>query len=169
MIGLNERKAIHVAAGAGLMFLTYVAQPYLLPILFVLFIVFLLVMHESKEGVMKFLLPGLAAPTVNYVAGLCIALPLLEMNEFRAVLVALALSDSFAALFGKHHPIKRMSNGKSLGGAFAFFATCLLTFLFLPFPTFLIFALALSLIELLTPLDDNLTIPVSGAILLYFL
>lgn len=169
MIGLIERKAIHIAAGIGLMLLTYIAQSYLLPFFFLLFITSLFVVHESREGFLRSLLPGLAAPTLNYVAGLCIALPLLEMNEFRAVLVALALSDSSAALFGKKYPIKAFSNGKSLGGSIAFFSTCLLTFLFLPFPAFLIFSLALTIIESLSPLDDNLLVPISGALLLHLL
>jgi len=85
-------------------------------------------------------------------------------------LVALALLDSVTTLAGLRYGKHRIFNGKSWEGTLAGIAgTIPALLLFLTVPGALAAAVTAGLIELLSPVDDNLLIPVGVCTLLTFL
>jgi dolichol kinase len=82
-------------------------------------------------------------------------------------LVALALLDSVTTLAGLRYGKHRIFNGKSWEGTLAGIAgTIPALLLFLTVPGALVAAVTTGLIELFSPVDDNLLIPVGVCILL---
>jgi len=82
-------------------------------------------------------------------------------------LVALAVLDSVTTLVGVRFGRHRIYNGKSCEGTLAGIAVTVLAFIpFLTVPGAFVAAVIAGIIELFTPVDDNLVIPVGVCILL---
>jgi dolichol kinase len=82
-------------------------------------------------------------------------------------LIALAVLDSITTLAGKRFGRHRIYNGKSWEGTLSGIVVTVLALLpFLTFPGALISAVIAGSIELLSPVDDNLMIPVGVCVLL---
>jgi dolichol kinase len=82
-------------------------------------------------------------------------------------LVALAILDSVTTLAGLRYGKHRIFNGKSWEGTFAGIAgTIPALLLFLTAPGAVVVAITAGLIELFSPVDDNLLIPAGVCVLL---
>ncbi len=82
-------------------------------------------------------------------------------------LVSLAVLDGAATLAGSRFGRTRIYNGKSGEGTITgIFVTFLILLLFIPIFGALVIAVVAGIIELFSPVDDNLTIPVGICILL---
>jgi phytol kinase len=88
---------------------------------------------------------------------------------FIAVLV-LSLLDSMTTIFGRRFGKREILHGKTLEGSAAgvIITAAMLLFLLSPAAAFIV-ALTAGIVELLSPVDDNLTIPVSVCIVLSIL
>ena len=91
-------------------------------------------------------------------------------------LLIMSISDSFAALIGKKYGHTKIYNGKTLEGSFSFLvSTIIILSIFsvnLSLHALVLISIIVTLVELFSfyRLNDNLTIPLSSAILLqYFL
>jgi dolichol kinase len=81
--------------------------------------------------------------------------------------VSLAVLDGVATIAGTRFGRNRIYNGKSLEGTIAaIIVTFLVLLLVLPAPGALVVAVVAGIIEMFSPVDDNLVIPVSICILL---
>jgi len=91
-------------------------------------------------------------------------------NSFLAGAISLVIGDLFASLFGKNFGSYRAFNGKSLEGSIAFFipSFLILLLIFSPFKAFLL-ALIGTIIEFLFDREENLVLPLSIALISYFL
>jgi dolichol kinase len=82
-------------------------------------------------------------------------------------LVSLAVLDGVATIAGIRFGRTRISNGKSVEGTVAgIFVTFLVLLLLISIPGALIVAVIAGIIEMFSPVDDNLVIPVSICLLL---
>ena len=89
-----------------------------------------------------------------------------------ASLLVMTISDSFAAIIGIKYGRTKIYHNSSLEGSFAFFlCTLLILNIFIPtlnFINIIIIAVLVTVIELISThnINDNLTIPISSAILI---
>jgi dolichol kinase len=82
-------------------------------------------------------------------------------------LVSLAVLDGVATIAGTRFGRNRIYNGKSLEGtAAAIIITFLVLLLVMPAPGAFVVAVIAGIIEMFSPVDDNLVIPISICILL---
>jgi phytol kinase len=82
-------------------------------------------------------------------------------------LVSLAVLDGVATIVGTRFGRTRIYNGKSWEGTGSgIIVTFLILLLFIPVPEALIVAVVAGILELFSPVDDNLVIPVSICLLL---
>lgn len=89
-------------------------------------------------------------------------------------LLIMSISDSFAALIGVRYGITKIYNNKSLEGSFAFLVcTYIILLIFFNINIFLLLFISviITLVELFSfyRLNDNLTIPISAALLLQYI
>jgi dolichol kinase len=85
-------------------------------------------------------------------------------------LVSLAVLDGVATIAGIRFGRTRIYNGKSLEGTLAgIFVTFLVLLLFISIPGAFFVAVVAGIIEMFSPIDDNLVIPVSICVLLTFI
>ena len=83
-------------------------------------------------------------------------------------LVTIAVLDSVATLVGIRYGKRRVYNGKSWEGTIAGIVVTILVLLpFLTVPGAVVVSVIAGLIELFSPIDDNLVVPVSVCILLF--
>lgn len=82
----------------------------------------------------------------------------------------LTLGDPIAAIVGHYFPLMRIWQQKSLGGSLANFLICLsIGNLFFPFKIAILGAISATLAELLSPIDDAISVSLCSAVILYFL
>jgi phytol kinase len=82
-------------------------------------------------------------------------------------LVSLAVLDGVASIAGTRFGRNRIYNGKSLEGTIAgIIITFVVLLLVMPVPGALVVAVSAGIIEMFSPIDDNLVIPISICILL---
>tara|TARA_B110000014_G_scaffold261546_1_gene253484 strand:- start:1180 stop:1662 length:483 start_codon:yes stop_codon:yes gene_type:complete len=92
-----------------------------------------------------------------------------------ASLLVMSISDSFAAIIGIKYGKTKIYKNKSLEGSFAFLgATLIILSFFVPglsIPGLIFISITLTFVELLSfhLLNDNLTIPISSAIMIQYL
>ena len=110
-------------------------------------------------------LPGKGALYFAVSALTCVVLFTVRVTV--PALVSLAVLDGVAAIAGIRFGRTRIYNGKSAEGAVSgIIVTFLVLLLFLPVYGALIVALVAGILEMFSPVDDNLVIPVSICILL---
>ncbi|MFA4877596.1 MAG: hypothetical protein WC586_09285 [Methanoregula sp.] len=113
-------------------------------------------------------LPGKGA--LYFAVGALTTVILFPVTVAVPALVTVAVLDCVATLVGVRYGRTRISNGKSLEGtAAAIIVTALCLVPFLTIPGAAVVAVLAGLIELLSPVDDNLVIPVAVSLLLVFL
>jgi len=98
-----------------------------------------------------------------------------DKSIIMASLLTMSIADSFAAIIGIKYGVTRIYNKKSLEGSFVFF---IISFLILnifissiSITISILIALIVTLVELFSfdYIDDNITIPISCALLIKFL
>jgi phytol kinase len=110
-------------------------------------------------------LPGKGAIFFAVSALACIIL--FPVTTVVPALVALSVLDSVTTLAGIRFGRHRITNGKSWEGTLSGIATTVIALLpFLTLPGALVASVVAGIIELLSPLDDNLLIPVGVCLLL---
>ncbi|RME80119.1 MAG: hypothetical protein D6769_00425 [Methanobacteriota archaeon] len=149
--------------------------------LFALTIAYSLLLYASTMGWVKLLyifirknelFPGSGA--LYYVASLLFiaSYPHTTLPVFAAALLALAMGDGFSTLCG-NLPIEKhkLFNGKSLEGSFGGLVVLFLAYAVAGYPLIVSVALSLAyaLVELLSPIDDNITVPLTIAILAFYI
>jgi len=98
--------------------------------------------------------------------GIILPLLLLPPRVAVSIVLILAIGDSFSTLIGKFYGKHRIGN-KSLEGSIAFFlSTLFVTLSILPLEDGIMLSFAGTLIELFSPYNDNLSLPI-GLTLLY--
>jgi len=124
-----------------------------------------LISHIVNEVERPGVVPGEGA-LLFFVSSL-ICLVLFPTPVVVPAVLALAVSDGISAIAGARYGRTRIRNGKSVEGALAgFAATAVVLLLVLPtFPAFLAAAVA-SAVEIISPVDDNLVIPVAVCVVL---
>jgi len=118
---------------------------------------------ERKDAI-----PGKGA--IYFAISCLFCLIFFEKDIVVPAIAALAILDSIATIIGLRYGRNRIPNGKSLEGSFAGIVVTLLALLFVLPP---IQALAASfvagVVEIFSPVDDNLTIPVAICLLLLYI
>jgi dolichol kinase len=113
-------------------------------------------------------LPGKGA--LYFAVGALVTVILVPVQVAVPALVTVAVLDGIATMVGVRYGKNRIFNGKSLEGtAAAIIITAVFLLPFLTVPGVMIVAILAGLIELLSPIDDNLVIPVVVALLLTIL
>jgi phytol kinase len=158
---LDHTTAMAVLAGGlffGLIIIDLILRGYTLPIF---------------SGVVNYVdrsdpLPGKGALYFAVSALTCVILFPVEIVV--PALISLAVLDSVATIAGIRFGRTRIYNGKSLEGTLAgIFVTFLVLLLFISIPGAFIVAVVAGIIEMFSPIDDNLVIPVSICLLLTFI
>ncbi len=112
-----------------------------------------------------------AAPgkgTLRFIEGSTIALLLFDVHTVFLAILVLAFGDSFSTVVGIGFGKKKVYGGKSLEGTIAFFLASLAITLPFASPTAAILvSIAGALVELLSPIDDNLAIPPAAGLVIY--
>jgi dolichol kinase len=110
-------------------------------------------------------LPGRGALTFAVSSLFCVIF--FEKAVVVPAIIALAVLDGTATIVGYYYGRIKVINGKTLEGSLAGMAVCFTALLpFLPLPEAVLAVLVAGIVELISPLDDNLLIPVSVCILL---
>jgi len=113
-------------------------------------------------------LPGKGA--LYFAVGALVTVILFPVQVAVPALVTVAVLDGVATLVGVRYGRIRIFNGKSLEGtAAAILITAVFLLPFLTLPGVAVVAVLAGLIELLSPIDDNLVIPVAVSLLLTIL
>jgi phytol kinase len=158
---LDHTTAMAVLAGGlffGLIIIDLILRGYTLPIF---------------SGVVNYVdrsdpLPGKGALYFAVSALTCVILFPVEIVV--PALISLAVLDGVATIAGIRFGRTRIYNGKSLEGTVAgIFVTFLVLLLFISIPGAFIVAVVAGIIEMFSPIDDNLVIPVSICLLLTFI
>ena len=98
-----------------------------------------------------------------------------DKSIIMASLLTMSISDSFAAIIGMKYGVTRIYNKKSLEGSFTFFISSFFILnIFissLSIAVSILIALIVTLVELFSfdRINDNITIPISCALLIKFL
>jgi dolichol kinase len=155
---LDHTSAMAVLAGGlffGLVLIDLVLRGYTLPV-----ITAVLDYVDRADP-----LPGKGALYFAVSALTCVIL--FPVDVVVPALVSLAVLDGVATIAGIRFGRTRVYNGKSLEGTVAgIFVTFLVLLLFISIQGALIVAVIAGIIELFSPVDDNLVIPVSICLLL---
>jgi dolichol kinase len=155
---LDHTSAMAVLAGGlffGLVLIDLVLRGYTLPV----FSALLNYVDRSDP------LPGKGALYFAVSALTCVIL--FPVEAVVPALVSLAVLDGVATIAGIRFGRTRIYNGKSLEGTVAgIFVTSLVLLLFISIQGALVVAVIAGIIELFSPVDDNLVIPVSICLLL---
>jgi dolichol kinase len=108
--------------------------------------------------------------TLNFVLGSFIALVFFDSRIVFVSVLILAFADSFSTIVGRGFGKKKVINKKSLEGfAAGFLASFLVTLPYLNVHIGLVVCFVAALIELLTPVDDNIVIPPLASLIIYML
>lgn len=173
------RQVIHLGVGLGIAALVLlldhsVATAILAGGLFIGVILVDLILRGSAIPVVSWLLrfvdrsdplPGRGALFFAVSALTCVIL--FPATVVVPALVALAVLDSVTTLVGKRYGRRRIYNGKSYEGTLSGIAITVFALLpFLTLPGALVVSAVAGMIELFSPVDDNLVIPGSICILL---
>jgi len=175
----TARKALHIILGIGIaVFIFYCGRDLSLFILSVVLLTGLILSDAVSRGHHIPLVSGIIAEVerpdvvpgkgaILFFASSLVCLVLFPPSVVVPAILALAISDGISALAGIRYGRTRIRNGKSIEGAFAGFAATAIVLLLVlpPFPAVLAATVA-SVVEMLSPVDDNLTIPVAVAIVL---
>jgi len=155
---LDHTSAMAVLAGGlffGLILIDLILRGYTLP-------VFSAVVNYVDRNDR---LPGKGALYFAVSALTCVIL--FPVAVVVPALVSLAVLDGVAAITGIRYGRTRIYNGKSLEGTVAgIFVTFLVLLLFISIQGALIVAVVAGIIEMFSPVDDNLVIPISICFLL---
>ncbi len=110
-------------------------------------------------------LPGRGA--LFFVISTLVCLILFDLSLVLPAVVTLAVLDGVATIAGMKYGRTRLWNGKTLEGTLTGFCAAVLALLLLVPPiTTIVVALTGALVELCSPFDDNLLIPVSICVIL---
>ena len=178
---MNElpRKVAHILFGLGIAVFIFVAGKEIsIAVLAIAIFVGLIISDTISRGYhiplisnivetleRKDELPGRGA--LFFVISTLVCLILFDISIVLPAVVTLAVLDGVATIVGMKYGRTRLWNGKSLEGTLAGFGAAILALLFLlPPVTTLVVALTGALVELCSPFDDNLLIPVSICIIL---
>ena len=108
--------------------------------------------------------------TIYYLAAITLTIYLFPKKVAVCALLYLTVGDPAAAIGGYYIPLKRIWQNKTLGGSLCNFFVCfLLTLLFYHWLIAIFGATIAVLVELFSPIDDALTIPLISALFLYLL
>ncbi len=159
MISLLEKQLVvallMLAIFAGLILSELVSKGYHIPLVSAA-----VNLMERKDAV-----PGKGA--LNFAVGSLFALILFDPVDVAPAVLALAVLDSVATLIGIRYGRHRFWNHKSVEGTVSgITVTTLVLFLLLPPSYALIAAVIAGVVELLSPVDDNLLVPVVVAAVL---
>jgi len=105
---------------------------------------------------------------ITFLAGILFVVMLFPENMASAAIVVLAIGDSIATVIGVHFGKHKLliNKKKSLEGSLAFFASVVaILWFFDPYKAVYV-AIGVTLIEMLPLVDDNLTVPITTAVLL---
>jgi dolichol kinase len=175
----NLRQAAHMLIGTGIAVLALLLERDIMVLLLAgsIFIGFILadaLMKKYDIPIITFLIhtlergvpvPGKGAFYFTASALVCV---LLFPSEIAAAgILALAVIDGVATLAGIQFGRHRIRNGKSVEGTFAGIAAGTVALAFIVPPGYALAAsLVAGVVELFSPVDDNLTIPIAVCILL---
>lgn len=110
-------------------------------------------------------LPGRGALTFAVSSLFCVIF--FDKSAVVPAIIALAVLDGTATIIGFYFGRAKVVHGKTIEGSLAGITLCFIALLpFLPAITAALVSLVAGLVELFSPLDDNLLIPVSVCILL---
>ncbi|HDD43494.1 MAG TPA: hypothetical protein ENG63_01340 [Candidatus Desulfofervidus auxilii] len=104
-----------------------------------------------------------------YLFAISITLFFFPKTIATCAILYLTLGDPIAAIVGHYFPLFRIWQEKSLGGTLANFIVCLNIgfYFFSPFVA-IIGAITATLVELFSPIDDAISIPLCSALVLYY-
>lgn len=140
---------------AGFLFSDAVGRGYRIPI------VSQLIDRLEREGEMP------AKGALFFVLSALICMLLFDRSLVFPAMITLAVLDGIAALIGRNYGKKKIMNGKTLEGSLTGSVAALLVLLAFigPLEAFIV-TIAAGLVELCSPVDDNLTIPITVCVIL---
>lgn len=170
-----KRQLVHLFLGFFIALCLFTLEPLLgklvvLPLIFG--VLFLFILQKFKDNPLsKFLIEHFERErdrqkfpykgAILYGFGVSIPILILDINPACAIIAILSVGDSISTLIGKNFGKRRIGH-KSLEGSLAFlFSSFLAAIIFLPSP-FIVLLLSIlgTLIELFSPIDDNLAVPI---------
>jgi phytol kinase len=175
----NLRQIVHLGVGLGIAAMIYsIDREVSLAILAISIFIGLLVTDAVLRGYYvpffspiiarlerKDAVPGKGALFFVITALFCLVI--FDAGIVVLAMVVLSLLDSISTIYGIRYGRTRFYNGKSLEGSAVGSMAALVALAFaLPLATALIVAVIAGAVELLSPVDDNLTVPVSVCIVL---
>jgi dolichol kinase len=178
---VNEigRKLVHILFGIGIaLFILYAGKAIALPVLLVSLLAGLILSDAISRGhhipVISRLVHDLERPgilpgkgAILFVFSSAFCLFFFPVPVVVPAVLTLSVLDGVSALAGQYAGRHRIWNGKSWEGTGAGIAiTALVLCILLPPPQALAVALVAGLIELVSPVDDNLVIPIAVCLLL---
>ncbi len=176
----TKRQLFHLAIGTAIAALVVLLPKNLsLSILFIFTILIYLMRHSYKTIYpLKWLVETFDRPqdektgnpfkgALHLVIGTAAALMLFPPLPAAAGILVLAWGDSLATLIGRHHGKKKIYRSKTAEGTLAFFISALLALtIFTSVHQAFTIAILATIIELYSPIDDNLIIPAATAFFL---
>jgi len=171
-----KRQFVHLFLGFSIALMLFIFEPIfgkLVVVPLLLGILFLLLLQNYKDNPLsKFLLEHFERDrdkekfpykgAILYGLGSSIPILLLDIRKACAIIAILSVGDAVSTLIGKFYGTLRVGH-KSLEGCLAFLVSSFFAALiFLPELPFLAFLLAFlgALVELFSPIDDNLAVPI---------
>jgi len=174
-----RRKLFHLTLGSAIAFAVYLLKPIygnfvLIPLVSGIVVMFvipralpdlrvsnhLLYHFERQKDIENFPYKG----AIHYGAGVFFPILLLDVKTACAIIMVLSVGDAFSTLIGKFHGKMRIHQfaHKSVEGTIAFVVSSFVAALiFVNLGTAVMFALIGAAVELLSPWDDNFTVPVA--------
>ncbi|OPY36252.1 MAG: Cytidylyltransferase family protein [Methanoregula sp. PtaU1.Bin051] len=178
----TARKILHIVFGIGIAALVFCCgRDISLLILSVVLLTGLILSDAISRGHHIPLVSGIVAEVERpdvvpgkgallfFVSSL-VCLVLFPQPVVIPAILALAISDGISTIAGLRYGRTRIRNGKSIEGAFSgFAATGIVLLAVLPPVSAMLAAAVASVVEIISPVDDNLTVPVAVAIILTLL
>ncbi|HUU76098.1 MAG TPA: hypothetical protein VMW63_08420 [Methanoregulaceae archaeon] len=172
------RKLVHLIFGllivAGIIL---VPEPYMISLLILSVFAGFILSDAISRGYYIPLISGLiyrldrkdAVPgkgAIYFAISVIFCLIFFNINLVVPAILSLTVLDSFATIVGRRYGKNRIHNGKSLEGSVAGMAATVVVLIFILPPFFaLIGAFVAGVVEILSPVDDNLTIPLAICLL----
>ncbi len=147
----------------------------LVALLFLLSLLFVNFCHVGwcPIGLIRLERPLLGVGLIYYMAALLFLLSYSKIypSVFIATLIALSVGDSSATFVGKLFGKHKLFGQKTLEGTIAFFIVTSLALLAGGYPTYFAITVAFfsALIELLSPINDNIIMPLGTAFVIYLM
>ena len=179
---IRRKFFFHMMGGFFISFLLWLLPKFIFQISIIILLIITLIMrsmklHNIKSNLIQNMVETIGrkkedgSGAVFFLLGIFLVSLLFEKNIAIISIIVLSVSDSFSTLVGKFLGKIKIYKKKTLEGTLTFFSSSFIIILLSTQNIIISFFASLisALIELFTPIDDNLIIPSSCAFIIAFL